>query len=123
MLPSVGKIRLNNGVPVYLLKEGDQELVRIDFVFKAGKWYESESLIANTTNNLLNEGTTRYTSKKLAEMFDFYGAYLQFYSESDRVHPQFFSKFINDRFHGKSNKRNANTAGGFATEMVCMYIP
>ena len=85
VLPDVEKIRLGNGIPVFLLREGLQELVRIDFVFRAGRWYESRSLVAAATNALLNEGTTRYTSKQLAEALDYYGAYLQFYAEADRA--------------------------------------
>jgi len=95
-LPELKKIRLNNGISAFFLKEGEQELVRMEFIFRAGKWFESRSLIATTTNALLNEGTKNYSSKNLAEAFDFYGAYLQFYAEPDRAGLILFclSKFL-----------------------------
>lgn len=73
-LPKVDKIMLDNGVPVYLLNEGEQEVVKIELMFKAGKWYEEKNLIADFTNRLLREGTKSHSAKQIADTFDYYGA-------------------------------------------------
>ncbi len=73
-LPDVKKVTLDNGVPVYLLNEGDQEVVKVELMFKAGKWFEEKNLVADLTNRMLREGTKTNNAKQLADVFDFYGA-------------------------------------------------
>ncbi|MES2620378.1 MAG: pitrilysin family protein [Bacteroidota bacterium] len=73
-LPKVENISLHNGVPVYLLNEGEQEVIKIELIFKAGKWFEQKNLIADFTSRMLREGTQTKTAKQLADTFDYYGA-------------------------------------------------
>ena len=77
------KITLDNGIPVYLINTGTQELIKVDFIFNAGKWYEEQLLLANFTNKMLKEGTKKYTSNEIAEKIDFYGAHLETSTEND----------------------------------------
>lgn len=79
-------IHLDNDVPVYLINAGTQDLVKVEFIFSAGKWYEEEVLTSRFTNKILKEGTKNFTSKKIAEKVDFYGAYLQLSSEKDNAY-------------------------------------
>ena len=37
---------LSNGIPVWIVNSGDQDLVRIDFIFPAGKWFELQKCVA-----------------------------------------------------------------------------
>ncbi len=71
------KITLDNGIPVYLINTGTQELIKVDFIFNAGKWYEEQLLLASFTNNMLKEGTKKYSSQEIAEKIDFYGAHFE----------------------------------------------
>ena len=73
-LPKVEKVVLDNGVDVYLLNEGEQEVVKVELMFKCGKWFEEKNLVADLTNRLLREGTKNKTAKQLADSFDYYGA-------------------------------------------------
>ncbi len=73
-LPEVKKLTLDNSVPVYLLNEGEQEVVKVELMFKAGKWFEEENLVADLTSRMLREGTKTQTAKQLADTFDYYGA-------------------------------------------------
>jgi zinc protease len=73
-LPKVEKVVLDNGVDVYLLNEGEQEVVKVELMFKGGKWFEEKNLVADLTNRLLREGTKNKTAKQLADAFDYYGA-------------------------------------------------
>jgi len=70
-------ICLKNKIPVHILSGGSQDIIKIDFIFNAGIWFQKKALIANATNNLIKEGTKNYTSKEITEGIDNYGAYLQ----------------------------------------------
>lgn len=73
-LPTAQKVTLDNGVPVYIINEGEQEVVKIELMFRAGKWFEKKNLVADLTNRMLREGTTKNNAKQLADAFDYYGA-------------------------------------------------
>ncbi|TXK46060.1 insulinase family protein [Pontibacter qinzhouensis] len=65
---------LPNGVKLHLIKNETQPVIRLDFVFKAGKWYESESGVSDLTAKMLLEGSLHYTAKQIAEQVAYYGA-------------------------------------------------
>jgi predicted Zn-dependent peptidase len=69
--------KLKNDIEVWGINAGSQELVKIDFMFDAGTWYQAKNLVAGMTNMFLNQGTKRYSAQQIAEIFDFRGAYLQ----------------------------------------------
>jgi len=68
---------LKNNIPVYILNAGDQELVRIEFIFKNVDWDISNPLLASAANAMLNDGTTTKTGAQIADAIDFYGAFFQ----------------------------------------------
>lgn len=76
-IKKIEKKKLLNGVPYYIINDGDQELVKIDFIFKAGTVYNKNPLVADVVNALLEAGTSKKTSQEIAEELDFYGAYLE----------------------------------------------
>ena len=69
-------MHLDNGVPVYSINTGEQEVIKLELMYKAGKWFETKNLIADLTNRLLREGTSKHSAKQVADEFDFYGANL-----------------------------------------------
>jgi zinc protease len=71
------KQQLTNGVPVYTIHAGSQDLVKIEIFLNAGSIFDSKPMMARAANSLLKEGTTRLTSGEIAEKFDFYGAFLE----------------------------------------------
>jgi predicted Zn-dependent peptidase len=73
-LPAYQLIELDNGVPVYIINEGQQEVVKIELMFKAGKWFEPQNLVADLANRMLREGTSKHNARAIADTFDFYGA-------------------------------------------------
>lgn len=77
------KITLSNGIPVFLLKAGNQDILRIELLFNAGNWEETAPLIASSTNAMLTEGTKTRTAETIAESFDFYGSYLHLNVDKD----------------------------------------
>jgi len=68
---------LDNGIKVYALNAGSQEITKIDFIFDAGSWFQSQRLLAGLTNAFLNQGTKTWNAQQLAELFDSRGAYFQ----------------------------------------------
>ena len=66
---------LNNGVPVYTIDAGAQEVLQLELVFYAGNWFEQQKNVASTANYLLKNGTSNKTAFQLNEEFDYYGAY------------------------------------------------
>ena len=49
--------KFSNGIDFYSLSAGSQEIVKIEFIFKAGMYHQAASLIASSTNNLLEVGS------------------------------------------------------------------
>lgn len=68
---------LENGTKVYTINAGSEDLLKIDLVFNAGSFFQSQPLLASLTNKCLQEGTKSYDAKTIAETVDFYGAYLR----------------------------------------------
>lgn len=68
---------LDNQIPVFSIHAGEQDLIRIEFIFNNVDWDAKKPLLAYATNALLQEGTSNYSAAQLAEKFDYYGAFLQ----------------------------------------------
>ena len=67
---------LDNGMEVYLIDAGNEDVLRIDVVISAGSVYQNKKLTATSVGKLLKEGVDGYNSSKIAEIIDYYGAYL-----------------------------------------------
>jgi zinc protease len=67
---------LDNGVPVYSIDAGAQDVLLVEWVFYAGNWYEEKNIVAATTNFMLKNGTKNKKAFSINEHFEFYGAYL-----------------------------------------------
>ena len=67
---------LNNGVEVYAIDAGAEEVLQVEWVFYAGNWFESQNLLAASTNFLLKNGTTTKSAFQINEHFEYYGSYL-----------------------------------------------
>jgi predicted Zn-dependent peptidase len=70
------QFKLDNGVEVYSVQAGTEEVVQIEWVFKAGNWYEKKKNVSSATNFLIKNGTAQKSAYEINEFVDFYGAYL-----------------------------------------------
>ncbi|MEY3920422.1 MAG: hypothetical protein RL634_183, partial [Bacteroidota bacterium] len=70
------QFKLDNGVNVYNVQAGTEEVVQIEWVFKAGNWFEEKKLVASAANFLMKNGTSKKSAYEINEFVDFYGAYL-----------------------------------------------
>lgn len=68
---------LQNGIPLHVINAGSQEITKLEFIFKAGMFFQDRSLIASTTNALLEMGTRNYTANQISDGIDFYGSFLE----------------------------------------------
>jgi zinc protease len=71
------KKTLDNGLPLFEINAGSQDIVKIEFLFEAGTRYQDQPLVSSSTNNLLMEGTANRTAKEIADAVDYYGAFIQ----------------------------------------------
>lgn len=67
---------LDNGVEAFLIKAGEEPVMRIDVVIKAGSAYQKKRLVASSVGKMMREGTQHYSSQAIAETIDSHGAYL-----------------------------------------------
>jgi predicted Zn-dependent peptidase len=68
--------QLDNGVEVYAIHAGAEEVLQLEWVFYAGNSYEQKEGIAAATSFLLKNGTSKKSAFEINEQFDYYGAYL-----------------------------------------------
>lgn len=82
--------KLDNGIPVYDIRLGQQEVIKLELVFEAGRWYEQEQLLARASSQLLKAGTRQRTAAQLADFFEYYGAKLDIYDGFNTVNIQLY---------------------------------
>jgi zinc protease len=75
-LKPYNKFILHNGIEIYAIEAGAEEVLQAEWVFFAGNWYEEQNMVAATTNYLLKNGTSTKTAFEINEHFEYYGAYL-----------------------------------------------
>lgn len=66
---------LSNGVPVYCINTGTQDVLQLELVFFAGTWFEQKKGVAAACNFLLKNGTQSRNAFQINEAFDYYGAW------------------------------------------------
>lgn len=70
------KFTLRNGVQVYAIDAGAEEVMSLEWVFYAGNWFEEQNLVAASANFLLRNGTNSRSAFQINEHFEYYGSYL-----------------------------------------------
>lgn len=68
---------LDNGMPLYIVNAGTQEVMKIEFIFNAGMRNRDYPMVASSVNDMLDEGTKTRSAMDLAEELDFYGAFIE----------------------------------------------
>ncbi|MBK5284268.1 MAG: insulinase family protein [Bacteroidia bacterium] len=91
------KFTLDNGIAVYSVNAGTQDVLKIEFVF-TDKSTSHNALLLAATNKLIREGTSKHSAQEISEMLDFYGAYLEAESSPDFSSIVLFtlSKYVNE---------------------------
>ena len=70
-------VALLNGVTVRFISGGGQNVIKIELIYPAGRWFEPVWGTAYFTSQLLSKGTKQKSSFEIAQIFDQYGAHLE----------------------------------------------
>ena len=60
IIPETRSFTLNNGIPVYMIEAGTEDIMRLEFTFRAGQIKEWLPLLSSTCNLMLSEGSENY---------------------------------------------------------------
>ena len=95
-LLKANEIKLCNGIPVYSISGGTQDVIKLELIFKGGVWYEQVNAQAETCNSMLAKGTSVMKEKEISEKFDYYGAYFDrnFYHDNSGFSVYTLKKFF-----------------------------
>ncbi len=84
-LPAVESNRLDNGIPLHMIRVAQQPVLRLECVFDAGTWHEYVPGSAFFAMKMLVEGTVSRSSAQISEYIDRYGAFIELNSGPDRA--------------------------------------
>ncbi|MCC9166653.1 M16 family metallopeptidase [Pontibacter harenae] len=89
---------LSNGSRLHIIKNETQPVIRLDFVFKAGKWYDTKHGVSDLATKMLLEGSQNYTAKQIADTVAYYGASFDSNHQYDRTEYTLYclSKYLDD---------------------------
>ncbi len=68
---------LPNRIPVFVVNAGEQDLLRVEFIFQNSGWQKDKPLMPSVTNGMLTEGTHSLSAAQIADKIDYYGAFFQ----------------------------------------------
>jgi predicted Zn-dependent peptidase len=75
-LPEPRKIKLDNGIPVFMFNGLPEPVFRIDFVFNQGTAHWPKPARMGVFMNMLTEGTRSRSGEDLNNLLDYYGSYV-----------------------------------------------
>jgi len=84
-------LHLDNGLPVFTINTGEQEVLKVELVFATGASASDKKLVAAATAELLTEGTQKHTAEEIANALDFYGAYFNSHVSHDESSLELFT--------------------------------
>jgi predicted Zn-dependent peptidase len=98
LLKPYRKMVLKNGVEVYCIDAGAEEVMSLEWVFFAGNSWEKQNLVAASTNFLLKNGTSKHSAFQINEHFDYYGSYFNraCYNETATLSLHTLSKYLKE---------------------------
>jgi zinc protease len=92
-IPDVQCSHLRNGIPVWLIDAGSEDVLRLEIVVRAGQITEELPLLSSTTLMMLNEGTENHSAEEFNTLLDFHGAFINLSPEKDLAGLTFY--FLN----------------------------
>lgn len=79
-------ITLSNGLKLYVVNSGDQEVSKFEMICRGGLLEESKPLQSFALSSMLVHGTTEMSSSDVSEMLDYNGAYMNATSADNYTH-------------------------------------
>ena len=69
-------VTLSNGVRLYVLNYGDQDVSRLEIFYRGGVLEEDKPLQAMVLASMLVHGSDEYSSEQVSEILDYNGSYM-----------------------------------------------
>jgi zinc protease len=82
-VPQAKKYTLDNGIEVYAINAGFQELVKVELLFNNVDFDPNKPLLNSATNRMMSEGTRNFSAQQIADMIDYYGSFYETDENSD----------------------------------------
>ena len=83
-LPEFEKLKLKNGLTIYLMEQHDVPIISVSVILPAGAIYDNEKAgLASLTSTALKLGTKNFSKKIIDEELDFLGASLNTYASKE----------------------------------------
>lgn len=82
-IPRAEEITLPNGIQLFAINAGSEDVCKLDLNFLAGSRYQKKRIESRATMAMLSEGTANLTSHQIAEKFDYYGSFCEHSSDRD----------------------------------------
>lgn len=94
------KTELSNGLPVYCINAGTQEVLKIEVWSKTGSASSYRNSVANACSKLMNEGTATRSAEDIANGFEHYGSHLETHCDKENMQVSLFtlSRFLDPSF-------------------------
>ncbi len=89
---------LDNGIEVYAVNAGAEDVLSLEWVFFAGNSFEEKNMVAASANFLLRNGTSAKSAFQINEHFEYYGSYLNraCYNETATITLHTLTKHIHE---------------------------
>ncbi len=79
-------ITLKNGVKLYIVNKGDQDVNRLEVICRGGMFEETKPLQSFALSSMLIHGSEEYSSSEVAEKLDFTGSYMSAVNHDNFTH-------------------------------------
>lgn len=89
ILPEVSSLAEN--IKFFAFRGIQQEAVKLELIFKSGRWFESKNGVSHFTSQMLSKGTEVRNSFRIAEALDSLGSHLEVNTGFDMVEVSLFT--------------------------------
>lgn len=90
-LPDSNSISLSSGLKLHLVDGVQQNVLKVDLVFKAGKWFEPKVGLSHFTAQMLEKGTSTKSATEISEILDRFGSHFEISPGFDFVSVSIYS--------------------------------
>ena len=90
-LPEPISIDLTSGLKIHCVEGVQQNVVKVEVVFKAGKWFEPKVGLSHFTAQMLEKGTLTKSSAQISELLDQFGSHFEISTGFDFVSVSIYS--------------------------------
>jgi predicted Zn-dependent peptidase len=84
-IPTAKITILDNNIPLYTIRAGEQPVMRLELIFDAGSKFDDVGGESLFVSKMLTEGTKTHKSAEISEFFDQFGAFTEINQSFERL--------------------------------------